>query len=121
MPEPCRMCPDVCSRSLGRLLHTSLAPSRGWASFVLDCLSASCCPTKTLCQLHAQHYCLSLQGLEQSQTMALLGLRACFNPKRCSCHYQLDVSYPEHAEVARRLVDMAMKVSCPNPLKVLNR
>ena len=53
--------------------------------------------------------------------MALLGLRACFNPKRCSCHYQLDVSYPEHAEVARRLVDMAMKVSCPNPLKVLNR
>ena len=114
--SPAVMCPDVCSLSRSCL---RLAPSRGRARFVFGLPSCFLLPDSV--QLPAQHHCLSLQGLEQSQTMALLGLRACFNPKRCSCHYQLDVSYPEHAEVARRLVDMAMKVSCSSLLKVLDR
>ncbi|KAK9817199.1 hypothetical protein WJX72_010972 [[Myrmecia] bisecta] len=52
----------------------------------------------------------SLKGLEQSLAMSRLGLKATFNPKRCSLHFQLDVSNPEHLEVAKKLVDMAMKV-----------
>ncbi len=42
-----------------------------------------------------------------------LGLRLAFNPKRCSLHFQLNVANPEHAEVAKKLVDMAQKVSTP--------
>ena len=52
----------------------------------------------------------ALKGLEQSTIMQRLGLRATFNPRRCSHHFNLDCSNPEHAEVAKKLVDIAMKV-----------
>ena len=51
-----------------------------------------------------------MQGIEQSEVMVRLGLRLAFNPKRCSLHFQLNVANPEHAEVAKKLVDMAQKV-----------
>ncbi len=54
-----------------------------------------------------------VQGLEQSEAVMRLGLRLAFNPKRCSLHFQLNVANPEHAEVAKKLVDMAQKVSTP--------
>ncbi|KAK9826070.1 hypothetical protein WJX74_010164 [Apatococcus lobatus] len=53
----------------------------------------------------------ALKGLEQSTAMLRLGLRATFNPRRCSHHFNLDCSNPEHAEVARKLVDIAMKMT----------
>ena len=56
-----------------------------------------------------------MQGLEQSQAMTRLGLRQTFNPKRCSLHFQLNVANPEHAEVAKKLVDMAQKVLLSSP------
>ena len=52
----------------------------------------------------------ALKGLEQSTVMLRLGLRATFNPKRCSHHFKLDCSNPEHHEVAKKLVDIAIKV-----------
>ena len=52
-----------------------------------------------------------VQGLEQSEAVMRLGLRLAFNPKRCSLHFQLNVANPEHAEIAKKLVDMAQKVS----------
>ncbi len=51
-----------------------------------------------------------VQGLEQSEAVMRLGLRLAFNPRRCSLHFQLNVANPEHAEVAKKLVDMAQKV-----------
>ncbi len=54
-----------------------------------------------------------VQGLEQSEAVMRLGLKLAFNPKRCSLHFQLNVANPEHAEVAKKLVDMAQKVSTP--------
>ena len=42
-----------------------------------------------------------------------LGLKLAFNPRRCSLHFQLNVANPEHAEVAKKLVDMAQKVPPP--------
>ena len=59
-------------------------------------------------------YCV--QGLEQSEAVMRLGLKLAFNPKRCSLHFQLNVANPEHAEVAKKLVDMAQKVSAPASL-----
>ena len=39
-----------------------------------------------------------------------LGLKLAFNSKRCSLHFQLNVANPDHADVAKKLVDMAQKV-----------
>ncbi len=50
------------------------------------------------------------QGIEQTLAMVRLGMPATFNAKRCTLHFQLDVGNPEHAEVAHKLVDMAIKV-----------
>ena len=52
-----------------------------------------------------------VQGLEQTMAQTRLGLRLAFNPRRCSLHFQLNCANPEHAEVARKLVDIAQKVS----------
>ncbi|KAL0041640.1 hypothetical protein WJX79_010316 [Trebouxia sp. C0005] len=51
----------------------------------------------------------ALKGLEQSEAVMRLGLKLAFNPKRCSLHFQLNVANPEHAEIAKKLVDMAQK------------
>ncbi|KAL0042382.1 hypothetical protein WJX77_010805 [Trebouxia sp. C0004] len=51
----------------------------------------------------------ALKGLEQSEAVMRLGLKLAFNLKRCSLHFQLNVANPEHAEVAKKLVDMAQK------------
>lgn len=48
--------------------------------------------------------------MEQSTAVMRLGLKLAFNPKRCSLHFQLNVANPEHAEIAKKLVDMAQKV-----------
>lgn len=53
-----------------------------------------------------------VQGLEQSVAVMRLGLKLAFNPRRCSLHFQLNAANPEHAEVAKKLVDMAQKVQC---------
>lgn len=52
----------------------------------------------------------ALKGLEQSSVMNRLGLKATFNPKRCSHHFLLDWGNPEHLEVGRKLNDLALKV-----------
>lgn len=51
-----------------------------------------------------------MQGLEQSVAVMRLGLKLAFNPRRCSLHFQLNAANPEHADVAKKLVDMAQKV-----------
>ena len=51
-----------------------------------------------------------MQGLEQSVAVMRLGLKLAFNPRRCSLHFQLNAANPEHAEVAKKLVDTAQKV-----------
>lgn len=56
------------------------------------------------------------------QVMVRLGLRNTFNPKRCSMHFLLDCANPEHNEVAKKLVEMALKVTnktLPNPMSTL--
>lgn len=52
-----------------------------------------------------------MQGLEQSVAVMRLGLRLAFNPRRCSLHFQLNAADPEHADIAKKLVDMAQKVA----------
>ena len=52
----------------------------------------------------------ALKGQEQSSVMNRLGLKATFNPKRCSHHFLLDWGNPEHLEVGRKLNELAMKV-----------
>ncbi|KAL3161084.1 hypothetical protein ABBQ38_009466 [Trebouxia sp. C0009 RCD-2024] len=51
----------------------------------------------------------ALKGLEQSVAVMRLGLRLAFNPRRCSLHFQLNAANPEHADIAKKLVDMAQK------------
>lgn len=53
---------------------------------------------------------MGVQGLEQSVAVMRLGLKLAFNPRRCSLHFQLNAANPEHADVAKKLVDMAQKV-----------
>ena len=54
---------------------------------------------------------MGVQGLEQSVAVMRLGLKLALNPKRCSLHFQLNAANPEHADVAKKLVDMAQKVA----------
>ena len=52
----------------------------------------------------------ALKGLEQSSVMNRLGLKATFNPKRCSHHFLLDWGNAEHLEVGKKLNELALKV-----------
>ena len=54
---------------------------------------------------------MGMQGLEQSVAVMRLGLKLAFNPRRCSLHFQLNAADPEHADIAKKLVDMAQKVA----------
>ena len=54
---------------------------------------------------------MGVQGLEQSVAVMRLGLKLAFNPRRCSLHFQLNAANPEHADIAKKLVDMAQKVA----------
>lgn len=56
---------------------------------------------------------MGVQGLEQSVAVMRLGLKLAFNPRRCSLHFQLNAANPEHADIAKKLVDMAQKVTTP--------
>lgn len=126
---PCSGCPRACAAGKPTdvgMAHFGLAESVEHSSACTDSPAEAFYKHQVACQSTALEACCPaaavqtrqgalLQGLEQSQAMMRLGLRLCFSPKHCSGHFQLDVSHPEHAEVARKLVDMAMKVGCLFP------
>eukprot|EP00884_Botryococcus_braunii_P019925 jgi/Botrbrau1/6616/Bobra.104_2s0004.1 len=51
----------------------------------------------------------ALQGVEQAAAMIRLGMPAAFRPARCTAHFLLDFSNQEHANVAMKLVDIALQ------------
>lgn len=43
--------------------------------------------------------------------MIRVGVKAAFKLSKCTAHFLLDFSNPEHADVASKLVDYALQVS----------
>lgn len=78
-------------------------PSREWQSPYTGSITL---------QVQAGLRCMyAAQGLEQSVAVMRLGLKLAFNPRRCSLHFQLNAANPEHADIAKKLVDTAQKVA----------